>query len=265
MKTPIHITMLSSLMVCISLMVTICAIIGAEEKVFAADEFTIQSKTNTQNVNDPIKLKVIASANGETKAIKTSSISEPNLGTIEIPFRFKKVNEIVTVGYHDEYFVCGYILNAQTGLMASYVCNEGDLQSPDEINAASLNSFLTVPDGQSSKSKDVKINVLVPFYDKLDGHKIKVVAMIKGEFQSKIINAEQAQSKIINAAAEKGKRISVIFTFDRNTDIGKIQVGDQFFACVSANELNPPSGTACEKRHVKTFDEPNVLAAGHIR
>jgi hypothetical protein len=56
-----------------------------------------------------------------------------------------------------------------------------------------------------------------------------------------------------------------MFTFDRNTDIGKIQLGDEFFACVSANALNPPSGTACEKRHIKSFDEPNVLASGHIR
>ncbi len=128
-----------------------------------------------------------------------------------------------------------------------------------------MDSFLTVPDGQSSKSKDVQINVLVPFYDKLEGHKIKVVAMIKGDFQSKIINADPAQSKLINAEGQMGKRISVIFTFNRNTDIGKIQVEDQFFACISADELNPPSGTACEKRHIKTFDEPNVLAAGHIR
>ena len=44
-------------------------------------------------------------------------------------------------------------------------------------------------------------------------HKIKVVAMIKGEFQSKVIDAEGAN----------GKTISVMFTFDRNTDIGKIQ------------------------------------------
>ncbi len=138
--------MLSSLTVCISLLVTLSAIIAPEEKVFAADEFTIQSNTDVQNVNDPIKLKLIASANGETIAKKTSSIPEPNLGTIDVPFHFKKVNDIVTVGYHDEYFVCGYILDAQTDLMASYVCNEGDLQSPDGIIAASLNSFLTVPE-----------------------------------------------------------------------------------------------------------------------
>ena len=30
----------------------------------------------------------------------------------------------------------------------------------------------------------------VPYYAKLDGQKIKVVAMIKGEFQSKIIDED---------------------------------------------------------------------------
>ena len=73
------------------------------------------------------------------------------------------------------------------------------------------------------------------------------------------------KANIIDPEGTNGKRIGVMFTFDRNTDIGKIQLGDEFFACVSANALNPPSGTACEKRHVKSFDEPNVLAAGHIR
>jgi hypothetical protein len=264
-KTPIHITALSSLIACISLVVTICVIVAAEEKAFAADSFTIDSQANTQSVKGPIKFKVITSANGETTAKKTSTISEPNLGTIDIPFHFKKVNDIVTVGFHDEYFVCGYILDAKMGLTTSYVCNEGDLQSPDVTNAASLSSFLTLPDGKDSKANDVKINVLVPYYDKLDGQKIKVVAMIKGEFQSKLINEDRTKANIIDPEGTNGKRIGVMFTFDRNTDIGKIQLGDEFFACVSANALNPPSGTACEHRHVKSFDEPNVLATGHIR
>jgi hypothetical protein len=37
------------------------------------------------------------------------------------------------------------------------------------------------------------------------------------------------------------------FTFDRNTDIGSIQLGDRFHTCVSSNDLNPPEGTECEK------------------
>ena len=247
----IGLSLFSKVLVCIFLVLASFAILAVKQIAFGADEFTLDSKTITQNLNEPIKLKVIASANGETKAKKTSSISEPNSGPINIPFQFKNKNDIVSAGHNDEYFVCGYILDAKTGLMISYACNEGDLQNPNGINSAPLSSFLTVPDGQTSNSKDVNLKILVPLYDRLNVHEIKVVAMIKGEFQSKIINAEGAN----------GKTISVMFNFDRNTDIGKIQVGDEFFACVSGDELNPPEGTECEKRHVKSFDEPNVLAA----
>ena len=109
-----------------------------------------------------------------------------------------------------------------------------------------LNSSLYSPDTKTSKLKDVSLKILVPLYDRLDVHRIKVVAMIKGKFQSKIINAEGVN----------GKTTSIMFNFERNTDIGRIQVGNEFFACVSADELNPQEGTECEKRRVKPFDEP---------
>ena len=215
-----------------------------------AKQFTIESKTSIGS-SEPIKLKLLASANGETKAKKTGVMSEPNSGIVSVPFSFKNKNDIVTAGFHDEYFVCGYILDAKTGNMISHICNEGDLQNPDGINPASLDSFQTASQGQNSEAKDVKINVLVPLSDKTDVHNIKVVAMVRGEFQSKVIDAKDAN----------GKTMSVMFTFDRDTDIGKIQEGDQFFACVSANELNPPEGTECEKRHIKSFEKPNLLPA----
>lgn len=248
MRTTRNITVLSRLLMCFSLVFTVMT---AADKAYAADQFTIESKTNLQDVNDPIKLKLIASANGDTKAKKTGVIAEPNSGIISVPFNFKKKNDIVTAGYHDEFFVCGYVLDAKKGSMISYKCTEPDLQNEDGTNVASLDSFITIPDGEKSKAKDVKINILVPLSDRPDVHKLKVVAMVKGEFQSKIINAEGG----------KGKTVSVMFTFDRNTDIGEIQVGDHYFACVSANELNPPEGTECENKHIKSFDKPNVLAA----
>ena len=49
------------------------------------------------------------------------------------------------------------------------------------------------------------------------------------------------------------------FTFDRKTDIGLIQVGDRYHACVSGDDLRPPEGTECEKRVIKQFDKPNSL------
>ena len=36
--------------------------------------------------------------------------------------------------------------------------------------------------------------------------------------------------------------IKRIFTFDRNTDIGRIQLGDRYHACVASEDLRPPEG-----------------------
>jgi len=52
-----------------------------------------------------------------------------------------------------------------------------------------------------------------------------------------------------------------MFIFDINTDIGNIQKVDEYFTCDLPIELNLSEGTECEKRHVKSFDEPNVLTA----
>ena len=156
LSTTNNIIAMLSLIMCLSLLFAASVVLLSAEKVFAAGQFTIESKTNTQNINGPFKLKLISSANGDTKAKKTGVISEPNPGSISIPFHFKNKNDIVTAGTNDEYFVCGYILNGKTGLMTSYICNEGDLQNPDGINAASLSSFLAVSDGQSLQSKRCK-------------------------------------------------------------------------------------------------------------
>lgn len=51
------------------------------------------------------------------------------------------------------------------------------------------------------------------------------------------------------------------FNFDRKTEIGQIQKGDLYFACVSANELNPPEGTECEHKSTKTIGRLNNLYA----
>lgn len=231
--------------------VILFTVVSAANKAYAESKFTLQTDTNTGNVKGPIKLKVLASANSETKVKKTGTITAPNSGIISIPFDFKTKNEIVTAGFHDEYFVCGYILDAKTDDMISYKCNEEDLLDEKGPNKVVLDSFITVPKSSGSDPKDVKIRILVPLSDKPDAHRIKVVAAVKGEFQSKVIDVEKA----------KGKTISVMFTFNRDTDIGKIELGDQYSTCVSANELNPPEGTECEKRHIKLLDEPNELAA----
>ncbi len=54
--------------------------------------------------------------------------------------------------------------------------------------------------------------------------------------------------------------ISRTFTFDRNTDIGPIQIGDRYHACVASDDLSPPEGTECEKTG-KKFYNANSLPA----
>ena len=58
-----------------------------------------------------------------------------------------------------------------------------------------------------------------------------------------------------------GYTIERTFAFDRNTDMGPIQVGDRFHACVIGQDLNPPEGSECEKRIIKHLNKPNSLAA----
>ena len=57
----------------------------------------------------------------------------------------------------------------------------------------------------------------------------------------------------VQAELDKSKdnTISRTFTFDRKTDIGLIQVGDRYHACVSGDDLRPPEGSECEKRVIK--------------
>lgn len=115
-----------------------------------------------------------------------------------------------------------------------------------------MDSFRPVTkNGQTTRAKDVKINILVSLSDRPVVHLLKIVAMVNGKFQSKVINVENVN----------GKTISTMFTFDRDTDIDQIQEGDLHFACVSANELNPPEGTECEFHKIKSINEPNVLSA----
>ena len=64
----------------------------------------------------------------------------------------------------------------------------------------------------------------------------------KGEFQSKTIDAQKLLKQ------SKDNTIIVPFLYDKQPEIGPIQVGDLFFACVSADELNPPEGPECEHR-----------------
>ena len=104
-------------------------------------------------------------------------------------------------------------------------------------------------------NKPVKVKIIVPMEDRKDAKKIKVMAMLKGQIKSEIVNVQKEFDKI------GGYTIERTFAFDRNTDIGPIQIGDRFHACVSGQELNPPEGSECEKKIIKHLNKPNSLAA----
>jgi len=154
--------------------------------------------------------------------------------------------------------------------LVKFDCNEGDLLStskPTEIElfksgsqvyaksqavyAAHLNSNVNDPN-----SDKVKIKILAPLADKKGTEKLVIGAMIKGQIQSEVIEDVQAELD-----KSKSNTISRTFTFDRKTDIGLIQVGDRYHACVSGDDLRPPEGTECEKRVIKQFDKVNSLPA----
>jgi len=103
----------------------------------------------------------------------------------------------------------------------------------------------------------VKIKVYQPLEDRKDIQKLKIISMVKGQIKSAVIDNVQEEFDKIG-----GYTISRTFTFDRDTNIGKILIGGKFFACVSSTGLNPPEGTECEKRIIKNIGkQENVLYA----
>ena len=106
-----------------------------------------------------------------------------------------------------------------------------------------------------SSKKSVQVKIIVPMEDKNNATKIKIMTMLKGQIKSEIVDVQKEFDKI------GGYTIERIFAFDRNTDMGPIQVGDRFHACIIGQELYPPEGSKCEKRLIKHLDKPNSLVA----
>lgn len=225
------------------------------KNAIAVENFLIEAKINLKEIPDPEKLKVVASANGETQVKYIEDIPDAKSGTITIPFTFDSTNNIVSVGNRDEYFVCAYNLEEDTGSMKSYECTEGDIKDSKGQNIADLDLFKTVQPISNNQTENVMINIFVPLSDRKNIQNIRVIAMDKGELKSKEVNAAQLLSE------SSGDTVKFAFNFDRKTDIGHIQEGDMYFACVSANELNPPEGTECEHKLTKPIGQVNNLYA----
>ncbi len=246
-----------------------------DEKDEDKDKLVVRSHINLQNVDleNTKFIRVIGFINGEDvkQDIPISSIDK-NKKTLNVDLKVNEENDIVKASSPDEFFVCAYqvgdVQQQESTPIPKFDCNEGDISgNPTEISLFSSGSQVyahskAVYDANLNKttndkqSDTVKIEILAPLADKKDTEKLKIAAMIKGQIKSEVIQDVQAELD-----KSKDSTIKRIFTFDRDTDIGRIQIGDRYHACVSSNDLSPPEGTECEKRVVHQFDKVNSLPA----
>ena len=234
-------------------------------RVIAAGKYTIDPKINIKKLNNPQKLKVVAYSNGENKTkYLTGNDLKSNTATVSFQFNQKNDN-LVTAVHNDEYAVCAYDLNAQTNEMKSYSCIEGNLENPNGKNPVNIGSgpVITLSSGpfKPVKGAELKNPTIVVWLENLAGKKhlknIGVVAMIKGEFRYKIIDAQKLLKE------SKDNIIRVPLQFDKTPEIGPVRVGDYFFACVSANVLKPVEGNECEHREASHIGKIFNLIARH--
>jgi hypothetical protein len=241
------------------------------------DKLVVRAHINLKNIDlEKTKfIRVVGFINGEDikQDIPISSIDNTNKKTLDVDLKTDIDNGIVEANVPDEFFVCAYqvgdVLQQEYNSITKFDCNEGDLlhiDKPTEIRLFTSGSQVyahskavyqaNLNNVSGSNSDTVKIEILAPLADKKDTEKLKIAAMIKGQIKSEVIEDVQAELD-----KSENNIIKKTFTFDRNTDIGKIQIGDRYHACVSSDDLRPPEGTECEKRLVKHFDKVNSLPA----
>jgi hypothetical protein len=255
-----------------------------------ADFTTIKIKMNLNNIdikNQYDRLKIVGYLNGEgqttyvdLKENKNKINLKDNSLTIEL--KFNKSNDISQVMFDDEYYVCGYLiddkLNATTTTTTSnlplYDCDEGNigLTSTEKdtvklfytLKKFSESNMLYKTNSPSSSSstketpKEVKLRIDVPIHDNKKINDMYVVAMIKGEYQIKKIYAQNEIEK--GDKKSNNERLSIPFTFNRNTEVGPIERGDMFFGCVTSDEF-PDQNSDCEKRIITDLSKTGQVCA----
>jgi hypothetical protein len=246
------------------------------------DKLIVKVSIDLENVDieNTKFIRVIGFINGEEakQDIPISSLDKSD-DNLDVELKVNEENEIVEADTPDEFFVCGYQVGkggvskdsttTTTTPITKFDCNEGDiLGNPTKISLFNSDSQvysksqefyqanLNTVNNDTTNSDTVNIKILAPLADKKDTEKLVIAAMIKGQIQSEVIEDVQAELD-----KSDSNTISRTFTFDRNTDIGKIQIGDRYHACVASNDLSPPEGQECEKRLVKNFDNVNSLPA----
>jgi len=278
--------------IAITFAVSILYVSSSYESVFAQkndkedkedkDKLIVKVSIDLENVDieNTKFIRVIGFINGEEakQDIPISSLDKSD-DNLDVELTVNEENEIVEADTPDEFFVCGYQIGkgdvskesktTTTTPITKFDCNEGDIlgnptkislfKSGSQVYSKSQEFYqanLNTVNNDTTNSDTVKIKILAPLADKKDTEKLVIAAMIKGQIQSEVI--EDVQTELDKSDSNT---ISRTFTFDRNTDIGKIQIGDRYHACVASNDLSPPEGQECEKRLVKNFDNVNSLPA----
>jgi hypothetical protein len=239
------------------------------------DQLIAKARIHLENI-DMSKTKffrVAAFINGEDfkQDIPISTIDKTKK-TITVDLKTDVDNDIVSAHAPDEFFVCAYqvgdVINDYNSF-TKFDCNESDLvniDKPTVINLFRSGSLVystskaiyeaSLHQPNPPASDTIKIKILAPLADKKDTKKLVIGAMIKGQIQSEVIENVQAELD-----KSKDDTIKRTFTFDRKTDIGLIQIGDRFHACVASEDLRPPEGSECEKRIVKNLAKVSGLYA----
>ena len=247
------------------------------------DKLVVKTRIQINNLDleNTKFIRVIGFINGqEAKEDIPISSMDKTKKTLTVDLKVDKDNGIVEADTPDEFFVCAYqvseVVHDYNSFTERFDCNESDLVNIDEptvinlfregsqvysssqaVYQASLNTDSSSGSSASNNSNnEVKIKIYAPLSDKKDTEKLIIGAMIKGQIQSEVI--EDVQEELDKS---KDDTISRTFTFDRNTDIGPIQIGDRYHACVASDDLDPPEGSECEKRIVKNLNKVSGLYA----
>jgi hypothetical protein len=241
------------------------------------DKLIVKASINLKNIDmkNTKFIRLIGFINGEEvkQDIPISSIDKTK-NKLDVDLKVNKKNDIVEASTPDEFFVCAYQVGdviKNYNSLTKFDCNEGDILSTSKPTPARLfqlgshvyektqavyGAKINNTGGSDSNIDKVKIKILAPLADKKDTKKLVIAAMLKGQIQSEVIEDVQAELD-----KSKSSTIQRTFTFDRDTDIGRIQIGDRYHACVASDDLSPPEGQECEKRVVKHFDKSNSLPA----
>ena len=239
------------------------------------DITTIKTKINLNNIDiknhDQLKLVSYLNGEGHTTYIDLKE-SKNKINQIDnsltVNLKFNKSNDISQVKFDDEYYVCGYLIDNDKFVTTNtkshltlYDCDEGNisLTSTDKDTEklfytlkkfsksniiyktkSSSNQFIT-----KDHPKEIKLRIDVPIHDNKNINDMFVVAMIKGEYQIKQIDVQDEITK--GDKQSNSERLSIPFTFSRDTEVGPIEQGDMFIACVTSDEF-PGKNSDCEKR-----------------